>query len=1563
MTATLPPLTPERLDELRALRGAWSTSRAAAGGLAAMAGFNFQLTLSIAAIIEQEIAGEGTAYIEALSDLMRAERGIVITQAKRTMSSAALHSALGELWQIYQLAAQNTPGLLPLLRFEVASALRTLADWEASLERWLPEEGVSPGLVQFKSRLAISVRPDARQEAARLLVNAFKDPDPFARIDRMLGALLSAPGHALDPLVDSFRLELRALRERSHELEMRFALWGSGDRSPRTVERAPDGQRAVRLGERLTVSDLREGRLANRAIYDDVERGCETWLAAEREPYKLPMFWLAGRSGCGKSAALLHLAARLHAQNPDRILLNLGERVDRIAEAVRWAAPRIREGRTVILLLDDPFTAARQQAFARAVEEAQLEWENVRASAPNEDRRPPAIICCGPTEQRDAAEDQCGSHIACDGFALPIETAADLAELAIWYEARTGTPVAPMTGNILLVQQIFEWAKGSIADFSARFRDRIQTFDDGRKDGPVFSAIAQILALNRLYVDFPADHLAAMRHADPDLDAALITLGEEQAHLDFNAGIRGGVRLTHPHLADAIYMQWFGRATDRPYRKRHLSEALVAAVGQQNELPEIRHAPLWAIARLAQYIGSRGGDTDPAIGQRISAIQTELGQVLSDVYRERADSATPLEDLPIWVALRDSLGLTLTPDPLPLLVAAVDAAEVPARGLRLSCHYLLTAKGDTESYHACVARCLNRLIAWRDVDGAWRDWVPVAIDFMLRAGHAPILASIASLVATGTSLPRMPQLIFMLRELPDRAGRPILLDWLQRTQSSQPGWSKLLQRLQDDGQCSDSDAIAQRFIAAARNDERWAFIWLNLLAGKRVDRSTLVDEGLSWIGIARPGFGQAANPINFGWDRVWQQLLVETYNRPAEYEQLLQIGLAWIQDIDPDHNGWTRVWPALWSHAFESDDPILRRDLLTLAESKLSLASPVLLGWSHIWNAVVDNAEPEILPYLLRLGSAFLREAPPDHFGWGFVWQKMLMRAGDTMRPQLIARGRQWTALQLFANPSWPFVWRDIVTSQAEPGDPLLPLGLSWLESPFAETMVWPNVALRLLSARNPDLSVQVPRLAIPWLKDRTDHAIWYALFRECRKAGFTASEVADLVAHFTPIVADPAAVASARGCAWDALRALGVPRTLLDPHALAIVQMADTPEDIQRNICGRMLRSTTNSALRKPHFDHALGLLATTDNVKVWNWLWDSMRENMSAHEKQCLSDRLPDLLKRSPLSDKQWVQLLPRAAFLNPAIGKDDAIQARALRWLAAASAQPYWIKIWRAIGEPAAPMTDPALRRCATANLKSALQEPAWAMLWRAVFRFAEPGEHTLLVQLARPWLTNNMSGRGWHSVWDLVHQAEVAAGGDTGALKELGINALKATAGARRWSVLFQTLRQLMPERLNDQEILGAADLWLSEPRGPSRVWLDVLQWRRAFGGSPWDNARARDNILRWLKESNGNMGPWTRIWTDVVKTMPALHADETRELGFAWLGKAATSHPSWPYIWATLWKLPSRAPQDRPRLREIGAKWLAAKPGHPRVAIVADRLRGSAPLRRKGKTPGVTTGGR
>ena len=134
---------------------------------------------------------------------------------------------------------------------------------------------------------------------------------------------------------------------------------------------------------------------------------------------------------------------------------------------------------------------------------------------------------------------------------------------------RTDLPVG-VTENVLIVQLFFEWATGQpILEFAKRLRKRLEGMGRAGAKRTVFQLVAEILALNRIYALFPAQAIMDELEHDPDLGSAFDRLKDDERHFSFDAA-GGGYRLTHPHLANALYVAWFGEENSWRERRAHL---------------------------------------------------------------------------------------------------------------------------------------------------------------------------------------------------------------------------------------------------------------------------------------------------------------------------------------------------------------------------------------------------------------------------------------------------------------------------------------------------------------------------------------------------------------------------------------------------------------------------------------------------------------------------------------------------------------------------------------------------------------------------------------------------------------------------------------------------------------------------------------------------------------------------------------------------------------------------------------------------------------------------------
>ena len=882
------------LERFFHLCGEWSRLRPRGGGAAALAGFDFQLAAALVEMVRRfdmasfhrhGSAPSGDVFLEALSDIAVQQGGlIVVTQAKLTLQSGTLKHALDELWAIDQLARSATPDLVGRLRYRIATSRNALRTWETTRERWNPTGGRDEVAVAgFRNSVLCEVLPDPRLTAVELLASDFKAEDPVALVEgyigKLLGAARTAGFHtAASEISSSLAGLLNAATKRTSE----FRLWRATDQPPAEVLFAKDDRQAVRVGERLTVRDLREGLLANRAVYASVLDACETWLASlSIGAAKIPVFWIEGRSGTGKSAALLHLLAKIHGDDPSRAVLWLGTRSDATGRAVAWAGNLLRQGYQVLIGIDDPASGQQAEAFASGIRQARKERDIVYDSEVESGRQIPlpiAVVCCGPAEQREDAMRLGGGEIEITSFVLPRETRADLDELAAFFHARTGRDPPTLEGDVLLVQRFFEWEKGRIDDFARSFRTRLLNFDADRPQKKVFETVARILAFGRLYIDYPADPIESDRAEDATLDRAFVLLARDQTHFVFDVQDEMDrartVRLTHPHLADAIYRVWFEADGDRVHRRAHLQSGFESAIARQGLPIAARLAPLWAVARLSTG-RSPGHDDVRDLTGRLDLVREDLRRVLPGLYlRARLVPAyMPLTDLPVWTDLDAYLELYLQPSPIAVLAGEIAHATAPRPGLRLACHKLLEHR---ERHYAhlnaadMVAGLLYRLSGWQNDNGSpWHDWAALAEDFIRKCGVRAIGDAVRRFITAAPASRQVTNLVGCLAATlaADQDSVPILLSWLDVARTSLPSWPGVLGDIYDqDGRSAEFDRLAIRFLAEQPAHGSWSYFWEYLWKENRVDGTGLEERALVWLRA------RTVDQSDGGWKYVWEAL-------------------------------------------------------------------------------------------------------------------------------------------------------------------------------------------------------------------------------------------------------------------------------------------------------------------------------------------------------------------------------------------------------------------------------------------------------------------------------------------------------------------------------------------------------------------------------------------------------------------------------------------------------------------------------------------------------------------
>jgi hypothetical protein len=1344
------------IAELAKLQNAWGKTRRSRGGVWALAGFDYQLSLALLEIIRRFNGGERESIlVEAVSDtLIATKTAIIIVQAKRTLTGNTYRSALQELWEINSLARHNSPRLVNKLIYQVHSSRQNLSDCRRILLDWVPEgmPANDPEVVEFRNRVECLTTPDPRMEASSLLVRDFHAERPFEYFARFVGYLMEgAEAASFSGGVQKITIELESLKATASRREHKFHLWSINDRPPLKVTYEPDTRKAVRIGQRLTLLDLREGCIANRSVFSALHESCERWLSENAtEESRVPIFWVHGRSGSGKSAAILHLVARVHDEDPSRIIIWLGGEVDRFEDATDGMEESVRTGESVIFVLDDPYSGDRS-AFERGVRRLQDIWQRARLSAVDSATSLPGVpmvLCCSPTEQLDMAEADCGDAITVCRAPLRQETREDLHELAVWYQLRTGTEPPRVGSDSLLVQRFFEWQKGDLSQFAHRFRRRLENFDPSDANR-VFETITNILALGRLYVDYPSESLERLAREHPILEAALIQLAEEEQHLSFTASERSkvGIRLTHPHLADAIYRVWFGRSVDRGFRRAHLEHGIRAGLSLPGAGPGRRYATLWGLVRLAS---GRSGTNEEimALRARLDLIRRELSELLPALFHEiRSTTITPLADLSVWVKLDVLFDLHLVPAPRDILLIGIAEARGTIPGLRLACHVLLEHREDDSQIVDIVLGLIQRSIRWGgDGSRPWHDWWPLALDFLSKLGSGYMGQTLELAVQAFPTASQIPSMIskYYLSRGTDNVSPDFVLFWLESAPTAMPGWARILGEVYERfGRSHRFDRLAFRFLVERFEHPSWSFFWMYLWEEGVADREDLLRHAFTWLRVVDPKLGS--------WSFVWERLLKDCRSDPQIRVELSRAGIRWLRVVDAEIKLFIQSWEKLWS--MSSIDKSIRSEV-TSETIKLLKATDVRVGkwsaiWSRLWKGVRDDASAK--KAVARVGRRWVCTVGHENESWPFIWVELFNDANpDTrIRSRLEVVGRTWLSA-VEPRAGWHLVWNALWIASRGADKALYRSSRRWLSRvPISETF-WRNVWETLWKAKAID--------------EGSGLAVGSAdlVLRALGRRFLTQTSVTDF--------------------GWPRiyvqLRSSSV--VLIPHHRMARSWLEGDPKHPSWSLMFNEVWKDANDNERLGLKQLGLSWLTRTDlkarEKHLWWYVLNKCINRSTLHQSTKLRNAIQDLLIRYPPKRPDGIREMLSSSdeFATGAWSWKDAWEAHwidaqgdfgrlsvlaeeAKVWLSECDlAQRGWTSVWMTLWEvndqrivARALLEDVGRKWLRVVDPK----HPRWASVWLALWRTREgdPRSANFLVTQGLAWLSGMGSRITWHLVW--------------------------------------------------------------------------------------------------------------------------------------------------------------------------------------------------------------------
>ncbi|MCG9076988.1 S1 RNA-binding domain-containing protein [Laribacter hongkongensis] len=1066
-------------------------NRRALGGIYALAGFDYQLRLYLADLVES-LAGQGRdldkaggVFLEALSDLAKTEDGsLVCIQVKRTLTRETLKDAAAEVVAIDRFLAKHYPDSRAEVKFELVAS-----KGDASLQ-WSDVPGTHSAystiqaLIQQRRLLSPRIEPDPWWRAIVAAWKQLKDPYGFLRF-ALERALSREPTAADAQRIRDDICERFAQARHAPDLPGQLL-------TPADFQLAAHPSASLEIGREVTLARLRDQQYMPRphrldALYPKLIERKD--LSQRDLRSEARVFWLSGRSGVGKSVLLLQAVERL-VDDGWRVLWLKGQ-AELLEPALKVIADAPAEWRPDFIAIDDLYD---RDARSRLDLGRLGEFIDERGH-----QAWPMILTCGPAEFAESFREDATYR----GFDLHLETietiAADEAEeIEAWYRQRTGKgsqrgpafSQASQEDNGLFVSLAVELAHGNLEAFAQRFSNRVRLIDG------LDEALRLPLALNRLYLRAPYDWLT-----DNDREK-LATLNSEGDFSLLEAGAEGQiVRLTHPHLADALY-----RALRKPANPEAFTNDLVAVfrralaehdTGLVSQLLRVFSAFDEGLASERLRIADR-----PRLARECARIWAREHTQLALDADGLANAATSWA---CWSTTMPCVAEVLGNDLLDTALACLSAAYKVWPGCwdRLAgCypkrdelfawaakHLADPLKISHPTWSYAWERCLQ------DDPSHHAEWYDMGLDWLQRHLRRPDWHIVWKKLLPGGGAP-------------DWKTDPVLILGLRRlhAESDGPDWAYVVEDLYALAkppcpQTGELATLARAWLAGREDRAEWSHVWRALLA-----QHEGLPEGLTLGDLLRLGAQWlSGREYRAEWTHIWRALLAQREGLPEGLTlgDLLRLGAQWLSGRE-DRAEWTHVWQALLAQHEGLPEGLTLGDLLRLGAQWLS-GREDRAEWTHVWQALLAQREglPEgqALGDLLRLGAQWL-DGRENRAEWAHIWQDLLaqheglpegLALGDLLR-----LGAQWLAGRE-DRAEWAHIWQALLAQheglpEGLALDDLLRLGAQWLAG-REDRAEWAHVWQALL-AQHEGLPEELAlgdllRLGAQWLAGREDRAEW----------------------------------------------------------------------------------------------------------------------------------------------------------------------------------------------------------------------------------------------------------------------------------------------------------------------------------------------------------------------------------------------------------------------------------------------------------------------------------------
>jgi len=1477
----------------------------AQGGRLAIAGFCYQFNLYLLSLVENwlSLGDEERAtidtfltYIENISDILIINhKAVIATQVKLTLRSNNLIDTLEEFVTIEDTAVLNCPELIPHLYYLILTSHSELGDIKETVKRWSLKhfERTGKNVDNIIDKLEVKAEALPENSLMSLLANKLNCPEPLMLMQRWLG-YLNLSSYSNDVLKNVGKYiwnDLQELWRKINPIPEGLYIWQDKDIPPNEIKKGP-----VLTGQRPTVRHLREGYFCPRvSIYKDLEDNMINWIEQRFKSMenKVQIFWIGGRSGSGKSVALLHMLSGLHDKGYGPLIW-ISHHTFLLKSAIQFALTNSQKNNTTIIGLDDPYSAYDQENAIQNWSELFSILNSVRQDEGL--NRIPILVACGPTEQAEIFRNDFGEEVEIHIVEIPPEDTSleDTSEIKIlreWYSKRTNS-VPPEVGNnnVLMVQLFFQWERHeSIFDFSKRLRERII---QGDPDHVLLDRISRVLALNRLYIGYLP---SAVRDGLTPQQKDKLDWLENDLHFGaIEVNNKPVYWLLHPHLSNAIYLNWYNSklTSFREYIKAGIFDFL--HFGQS---PTDQVGPLWSLVRIIK--NKNDEDLQQRIDYKTACI---IFQEIFNELMKQFKNKLPIYLLPVWVEICSiTPDVNWVPSPINMALDIIDLNNIYEKGLRLTCHKILEYYSNLDLNQRSLFD--DRIYKLLDGSYEWYEWFPIAENSIATIKKLLFVNLVFNKVKNDLSCSsNIANLFFRaLKTWPDYqlltetvcaylnnapcsiewgnvviclinngSYNHVVKHWLTKHNIDQHIFYALSEALKHD--YKEFEEIALSWARAYYSTPYSNFI-LELLLKHRNNDSEVIYWCHKWLIV---GEGEKSY--------ILESLLK---HNPVSYITV-NIAVNWLNNISTDHTTWIYIWKALLNIKIEQN--------IDLSISYKSDPIP----WPYIWLAhfkVSSNVK------LFELGKIWLLETDIKHYLWILVW--LYLYNYNQNDQQLIQLGHVYFNENNLKNILWPTIYIAL-TEKICAITPIYELGFKWLVINDYNNAGWPYVfeSLQKMQPKNEDIY----DLGLKWLYQNDFYKVgWPYVFVSCTKLKKNDETIYNL------------------GVTWlyqVNFNNIGWPFVFES----CLIYKKDDTEILELGV--NWLTHVNLDNVGWPFiFESCVEWcnLSKTDNIEIYNlgikWL---SKITIKKHEWIIVFKSLKRLypkdnflyeigfkwLSQVNLSNKEWASVFKILRKMNI---RDSELYDLGVRLLVQTN---YDNSGWPAAFTAIVEMKSNDIN-VYNLGIKWLLQSDFGNEGWGSVYSSLTMinSKDLMTYNLGLKWLSEvNVDNRSWPLVFVSIKNIQP---NDKASYFEYGLKwLLKANFKNKEWHIVFDLLYKLQPQCLSLYE-LGSS--WLSQKNYRSRGWSFVFS--DLIKIQP-NNSSHFEMGLEWLSQTRSKNIGWSFVFSDLIKIKP--NNLSLFNIGLEWLLQTDLKDTGWSFVFAKLIKIQP----NNSALFNIGLEWLS-----------------------------------